>query len=296
MEEYEVDLRDYFRVMWRKKWIILGVFLVAVLAALLLSLRMPSQYEASASYQLTQAPAATGIKLSAPSSDLAVAMLSSRELLREAVEELGGADSPAGKVASLISSGLKVTAQKGNLLQLKLKGMLSPDLLRRSLVRVIELFTIRVREQLQGEIQDELLKIERRVKWLEAEQARLTQQIQALLEGNAQLKVGEFDATLEGFALRQELSSLYSRLTPIQRELDSLRLSQEELKDIANMDWEPLLTISPPYASTLPIGPNRAMNVAVAGVLGLFVGILLAFFIHYMEGGREVEGEEKEEV
>ena len=30
MEEYEVDLRDYLRVLWRRKWIVLATFLVAV--------------------------------------------------------------------------------------------------------------------------------------------------------------------------------------------------------------------------------------------------------------------------
>ncbi|MFQ6033550.1 MAG: hypothetical protein ACE5KR_01680 [Candidatus Bipolaricaulia bacterium] len=65
------------------------------------------------------------------------------------------------------------------------------------------------------------------------------------------------------------------------------------MSDLASLDWEPLLAISPPYASAIPIGPNRKMNVAVAGVLGLFVGILLAFFVHYMEGGGEVEEKEK---
>jgi uncharacterized protein involved in exopolysaccharide biosynthesis len=289
MEEYEVDLRDYFRVIWRKKWIILGVFLAAVVAALLLSLGMPNQYRAEAFYQLNQAPQATGIKLNSPSIQAAVAMLSSRELLQQAAREAEVGD------GAVITDGLKVTSQKGDLLQLELKGTLSPDALQRVLTKLIELFSAKVRAQLQGEIEEELSQIARRTELLEEEGASLKDQIDKLLgeEGNAQLKVGEFDTTLEGFALRQELSSLYARLSPIQRELDNLRLSQEELSNLANLNWEPLLTISPPYASTAPVGPNRKMNVAVAGVLGLFVGILLAFFVHYMEGGKEVEKEEK---
>lgn len=288
MEEYEVDLRDYFRVMWRKKWVILGVLLAAVVAALLLSLKAPSRYEAEALYQLDRAPSVREIKLNPPSSQVAVAMLSSRELLQQAARELRLTDSPAGGLVSLISNGLKVTSQKGDLLQLELKGTLSPDALRKVLAKLVELFSARLKAQFRGEIEEELSRIEKRIELLEAEGSRLTGQIEGLLgkEGNAQLKVGELDATLEGFAIRQELSSLYARLSPIQQELDSLRLSKEELNDLANLDWEPLLTISPPYAPAAPVGPNRAMNVAVAGVLGLFVGVLLAFFIHYMEGGK----------
>jgi len=285
MEEYEVDLRDYFRVIWRKKWIILGVFLAAVVAALLLSFRMPSQYEAEALYQLNQAPQATGVKLSSPSSQVAVALLSSRVLLQQAIGEAGIEGSARGE----IMDGLKVTSQKGNLLQLELRGTLPPDVLQEVLAKLVELFSAKVRTQLQGELQEGLARIEKRIELLEKERASFMDQIAGLLgkEGNAQLKVGEFDATLEGFALRQELSGLYARLSPIQRELDSLHLSQEALNGLANLDWEPLLVISSPYAAASAIGPNRKMNVAIAGVLGLFVGILLAFFVHYMEGGKE---------
>jgi uncharacterized protein involved in exopolysaccharide biosynthesis len=40
--------------------------------------------------------------------------------------------------------------------------------------------------------------------------------------------------------------------------------------------------IESPVMPTSPIGPNKKMNVAVAGVLGLFVGVLLAFFVHWL--------------
>ncbi|GAF72332.1 unnamed protein product, partial [marine sediment metagenome] len=40
--------------------------------------------------------------------------------------------------------------------------------------------------------------------------------------------------------------------------------------------------IESPVTPTSPIGPNKKMNVAVAGVLGLFVGVLLAFFVHWL--------------
>lgn len=53
MEEYEVDLRDYIRVIWKEKWIILIVFAVAVGAAIGLSLRLPSQYATQTTLLIT---------------------------------------------------------------------------------------------------------------------------------------------------------------------------------------------------------------------------------------------------
>jgi len=48
-----------------------------------------------------------------------------------------------------------------------------------------------------------------------------------------------------------------------------------------------LETLGTPVVSK--IGPNREMSLAVAGVLGLFCGVLLAFFIHYLMGVQEKE-------
>lgn len=284
MEEYEVDLRDYLRVIWRKKWLVLGVVLVAIVVALLASFRLPSQYQAQAVYRLRPAPAVKGVALDSPSSEVAVAMLGSKELLRRAGAELGLAGPDE---ARLLASSLKVTAQEGDLLQLELRGALPPLTLRELLSRLVELFSAEIKGQVEKEAQEALLRVEQSLERLAALQAQLVQQIQELLrrEGNAALKVGELDATLEGFALRQELSSLYSRLVPLQREMDSLNLSKEELAGLANSDWEPLVAVSPPYASPTPIGPSRTMNLAVAGVLGLFVGVLLAFFVHWLQAG-----------
>ncbi|MCR4405188.1 MAG: Wzz/FepE/Etk N-terminal domain-containing protein [Candidatus Acetothermia bacterium] len=284
MEEYEVDLRDCFRVMWRKKWIIVATFFVALIAAALASWWTPSRYQADGLYQLRGIAAASGTVLSAPSSETAVAMLSSRELLQEASEGLIA----AGGSSSLE---LKVTSRKDNLVEMELRGARSPELLAQVLAKVVQLFSTRVKDQTRADMQERLLRMQQRAALLEAEQAQLAQQIQELLsrEGVAQAKVGEFDATLEGVALRLELSDLYARLGPIRKELDTLRLSEQELSELLATDWEPLAVMNAPSGSPAPIGPNRTMNLAVAGVLGLFVGILLAFFVNYMQGGKRPE-------
>ncbi|MEA3239099.1 MAG: Wzz/FepE/Etk N-terminal domain-containing protein, partial [Candidatus Bipolaricaulota bacterium] len=65
MDEYEVDLIDYLRVMWKGKWIILGVFVAAVAVALIISLRTPNQYEAQAVVRLNPLPGIAGVELEA---------------------------------------------------------------------------------------------------------------------------------------------------------------------------------------------------------------------------------------
>src|SRR5437016_14655621 len=49
VEESEVSIIDYASVAWRYKWLILGVCVVSMLVTLLITIRLPKVYEATAS-------------------------------------------------------------------------------------------------------------------------------------------------------------------------------------------------------------------------------------------------------
>ncbi|MBS3788691.1 hypothetical protein KGY79_10910, partial [Candidatus Bipolaricaulota bacterium] len=51
--EYEVDLRDYIKVIWEEKWLIALIFVIAVGAALGFSLSTTPEYRAQASLIIT---------------------------------------------------------------------------------------------------------------------------------------------------------------------------------------------------------------------------------------------------
>ena len=42
-----------------------------------------------------------------------------------------------------------------------------------------------------------------------------------------------------------------------------------------------------PSIPQAPIKPNKKLNIAIAGVLGLFLGVLIAFFVEYWQGGKK---------
>ena len=146
MEEYEVDLRDYLRVMWRKKWLILSVFLIAVLAAGLISYRAPTRYKSEGIYQWRKLPTISGAQLTAPSVQAIVALLDSQVLLEQAYHEIG---SPGGLSATELK--LKVEAEK-DLITIELQGTLSPERLRAVLERLVALGM----EQLDARVRAEL--------------------------------------------------------------------------------------------------------------------------------------------
>ena len=49
MDDYEVNLRDYFHVLWKQKWIVIVTFLVAVATALGISYSLPKTYQTETS-------------------------------------------------------------------------------------------------------------------------------------------------------------------------------------------------------------------------------------------------------
>lgn len=85
----------------------------------------------------------------------------------------------------------------------------------------------------------------------------------------------EVQAELE--RLDREISVLKSSYTSLAEKLQEARIAKAETA-------EPIRVVEAPVVPTRPIGPSKKMNVAVAGVLGLFVGVLLAFFAYYLKG------------
>jgi succinoglycan biosynthesis transport protein ExoP len=41
--------------------------------------------------------------------------------------------------------------------------------------------------------------------------------------------------------------------------------------------------VAPAFPPEKPVQPRKMLNMAVAGVLGLMIGVFLAFFLHYWE-------------
>jgi capsular polysaccharide biosynthesis protein len=74
----------------------------------------------------------------------------------------------------------------------------------------------------------------------------------------------------------------------------SIVQNQVLVETLQGTDPSAFFQLSASQQGASSIGPNRKMSVAVAGVLGLFVGVLLAFFIHYLISAREREATHKQ--
>jgi len=112
-----------------------------------------------------------------------------------------------------------------------------------------------------------------------------------------QVQLVEVEANLD--RLNRGIQVLDDAYTSLATKLQEARIARVEAPD-------PIRIVESPIVPSHSIAPNKKMNVAVAGVLGLFGGILLAFFAHYLQSGdteeqakkssQPLDGEESDEV
>lgn len=307
MEEYEVDLRDYLRVIWERKWIILGVFVAAVAAAAVYSYSLPDEYRVEALLQYDGRAPFAEISLDLPSSQTII------ELMETTPPPNTDLDAQ--------------TLGDSGFLSVRLRGSSSPQRLSALLQGQIQDLQEFITRQLNAEIRQETTALEQREELLNERRARLveelqrwneqreeslrrqraeiTRQIQALLTNESESQGDSFSRQASLLALTSQLqligtelirletessspvpqagSALDQQLAEIDRSLWDLELAQSRYHWVLSTSWTPIQVVRAPQASDAPVGPPRRLNVAIAGVLGLFVGLLLAFFVHYLQ-------------
>ncbi|MGQ9477792.1 MAG: hypothetical protein ACUVRH_04795, partial [Candidatus Bipolaricaulia bacterium] len=152
----------------------------------------------------------------------------------------------------------------------------------------------------------------------EAGRARLQTMIAEIEADPKRLKLSVgVRATVQGYLVQKELDLLYARLQAVELALDEMdrlglaylpgvgpelvglrsklvALEAEEASLRAELPALPelLIPVRGP-ASSGPLGPGLKMSLAVAGVLGLFLGVLLAFFIHWLQAPARKEREDE---
>ena len=103
--------------------------------------------------------------------------------------------------------------------------------------------------------------------------------------------INDFNISLKG--LREELTEKKLILSQLDREynakekLYNIFYKQAEEIQLTETAEEDLLKIaSLAYEPKSPIKPNKKLNILIAGVLGLFVGIFVAFFLEFWQKGK----------
>ncbi len=130
-------------------------------------------------------------------------------------------------------------------------------------------------------IQADISSLEEEIGYLEDKTKDLATEIE-----EKQFRIDQTELKLK--QLDREISRLKNTYNTLSDDLEEARIAnQEEESSIRIMER----AVTP----EAPVATNTRQNVAVAGVLGLFIGVLVAFFKNYMQDYELEEAEEEED-
>ncbi|SHE68146.1 G-rich domain on putative tyrosine kinase [Desulfofundulus australicus DSM 11792] len=267
MEE-ELDLRDLILILWKRRKLILGIFLLAVLAAAAVSFIIPPTYEVSTIIALGAFPDPTYTSQAS-----AREILLSDELLLNVISALK-LDVPREKFRSFKQTIKVEPVNDTNFLKISIQTTNRSE--GRAIVeKMVELFKERSSasyQQYRQLLAGQLDAVRTRLSSVEAD-IKKTREVLSAIESTTGISPVEKDLrrsrTLE--YLQSEESQrieLLDRYLALQKEINGLKDVQ-----VIRGAREPVY----------PVKPNKKLNVALAGMLGLMVGVFLAFILEYFQ-------------
>jgi len=265
----EIDLHDYINIILKRKSIIILIFLIAIITAALVSYFAVSPvYQASTVFSVTKIDGRAVINITE-----ALEIMKSNVVLDEVINRMGIEEN-----AKQLSSQITTESLKGtNFIKVSVVAD-SPESAKNLVENIVEVFI----EQNQDEYREKVKLVEDRLKSLEKQIAEFEKNIQEIEK--TKKKIATTEELSEGE--RQFQTSLLLSSSVTERELyntlseqaNSLKASLESCEDFKTINYAQL-----PAA---PIKPNKKLNILISGVLGLFVGIFVAFFLEFWQKGK----------
>ena len=270
IQEENIDIGEYIKVIIKRKKLILRIFLAAVVITAIVNLLMPKIYEITSTIRLGSVN-----ELLIKNED-AKAIILNQNYLLSIINDLN----LKIKVESL-QKDIKISDVNGtNLIKIKITypGI---DTVLKINDAIVNPFIV----QGQNMYQERLAIVNERLKELEAEIKNSEGDIartQALISGlpNAS-NVSQADVSLRIILLQNTLPDYESNLSALRNQRNGLKLILLDAKDFKVFD----APIKPKY----PVGPKKKQNVFIAGMLSLMFGVFLAFVQEFWQKRKEGE-------
>jgi uncharacterized protein involved in exopolysaccharide biosynthesis len=273
--EREITLRDYGRVLWSGRWLIVAATVVAALVGLILTFVTTTTYTATAELFLGQATSVSGTPVSTPGTNPSTApdVLTSDQLVTRVAEEIGVTE-------KRVREGVEITAPRapggavGN--QPTVATITFRDERRDVAREGANAYAGAVLDAALASSKDIVSTFERAVADAEADVARLQRESEGYRRELAGAE-GERAAVLQSLVFATN-----SQLSIAQAELSEQRLNLAKERQIGQPEIISLAT-SPRSSSSLP---NRARTVVLAAIIGLIVGVIVTFVWRGSPAGR----------
>ncbi len=273
IQEEENDLREYINVLLKRKGIIILIFLIAVITAAIANYFMlpppplPT-YQSTIVLSVAQTDSQPIINLTE-----SLEIMKSSVLLDEVINRMGleiTSEQLTPKVEVKILTGT-------NFIEISVVD----DSLEKA-ITIVENITEVFISQNQRKYQENTKLIEDRLKNIEEQIVELGKNIQEIEKGK---KIITSSEKLTEEEKQFQISLLLSSLAT-QRVLyyDLSNLANNLIANLRN--YEDFKIISCSQLPITPIKPNKKFNILIAGVLGLFVGVFVAFFLEFWQKGK----------
>jgi len=254
--EEEIDLRDYINVILKRKWGILAIFLVAVIITTVISFLMPKTYQSSALLEIGKI---RGNYIETPQDQ--ISFLGQPATLQTLSKKL---DMPEQQLP-LLKKSIK-TNVSGKFLEISAQA--NQSLKAKSIV----------------DATTDLL-IERHQSILEKEKNISQQEIQKIKDNIQETENLIIETTKETDRLKYPKTvaegllaqSYVTTLNEVKDNLEKLKSDLLNKERELNYGFSESHIVAPAIEPIKPVAPNKKQNVAIAGILGLFIGILWAF-------------------
>gem|GEM_PF-426226 len=262
----EITLRDYGRVLWSGRVVILVCILVAVVAGLALSFARTTQYTATARVSLGQATTTAGVPVQTPLTNPTTApqALSTDEIVERVAREV---NVPPGRVRDAVTlTAPRVTGSAGNLPTLL--TITAQDRSRRVAIDVANAYG----EQVLARVGEDF----------EATRSAYSTQLRSSREAVTQLTrdVRQLRGQLVAAAGTDRAVALQTALLSAQDQLRSARQDvQAQTIQLAKADQveAPYAVAIADSASSSGSAPQRVRSALLAGLIGLLIGVLAVF-------------------
>lgn len=293
--EDEIDLRDYINVVLKRKWSILGIFLVAVIAVVIISLTLPLTFEASNLVEIGQ------IKGSDLQSSADIQAVFNREtVLKQIKTKLQEPlELPETTTTGTIAGMFNIKKSEGFI---EIKGRSDTPEKAVEVVRAvtdillayhqdifaeaektynIELETItKSKEKTQkdvGKIQQDIIRLDQDIQKYEQEIEK-----RANIQSEGQGRIAESYINLLA-GVKNQKENKETQILNLEQQLVALDQSIQQKEYEKAYQTKPTKVEVPAIPPETRISPKRKQNVMIAGILGLFIGILYAFGAEYFK-------------
>ena len=271
--EDEIDLRDYIKVILKRKKLILTVFFVTVITTAVVSLCMPKVYESASMIQVGSID-----ELLMKKEEVREILLA-QNLLAPIIKELN-----LDIDAKQLKENIKIEDTKGtNSLKIKVQYPNS-DMVVKINKGIVSSFV----SSGQGIYQERIGLINERLKELQEEEIKNTEEdigrVKSLISemaGSTGISHGisQKEISLRIILLQNTLPNYQSHLYTLKNRRNQLKVLLSKAEEFKIVDSP----IEPKY----PIKPKKRRMVAISIIISLIVGVFLAFFMEYWQASKK---------